>query len=142
MPRKGVVVDFPKTLLAMERVMARTPVLPTNLVLPPPPPPRKPPPPSLARPGASVVVDHRAYPGARELLTDRIDAWARAMPGWRVEQGFMMVDISDALGAPASRLHTALIGSRWWAKEGPGYVLLWLPPWVPDTRGEAVTHGW
>src|SRR4051812_8861031 len=135
MPRKGVVADFPKALLAMERVMARTyegkqPIVPAELVLPPPEPPRKPGRAPAPRPGASVVVHNRAYPGARELLTDRLEAWTRQLPNWRVEQGFLLVDLADALRVHEPRLIKAMRATGWWVLiRHDGRLPLFFPGW-------------
>jgi len=74
------------------------------------------------------------WPG--QLLTARIEQWARACQPWRVEQGFFGCDLADAFRVPEHRLMTALETTGWWViwpKSGSGRF---IPPWVPQ-RGRA-----
>jgi hypothetical protein len=127
MPKKGVVVDFPNIFGASKRAMPRADMHP--LVGPPA---------STPTTGSNLVVAGRPARGAGQLLSDRLHGWARAMPPWRVAQGFLLADVADALAVPGRRLRGVMDGTGWWAKPGPGDAWLWLPPWVSDRHGEAL----
>lgn len=87
-------------------------------------------------PPGSIPVGNRAYPGAGQLLSARLEDWARALPPWRVEQGLFMFDILDAFGGPEKRLLEVMEATGWWLYCPPSHDNLrrpfprYFPPWI------------
>ena len=92
-------------------------------------------------PVGSIPIAGRIYPGAGQLLTARIEQWARACQPWRVEQGFLLCDLADAFKVTERRLLTALEASGWWMLQGDFDHPLFFPPWV-EQRGRATGWAW
>ena len=92
-----------------------------------------------SRPPGAIPIAGRVYPGSGQLLSARIEDWARALPPWRVEQGLLLFDIADAFRIRDRRLLGVLRALGWWIRyPGPHepMAIRFYPPWV-EQHGHA-----
>ena len=95
-------------------------------------------------PPGTIPIANRAYPGAGQLLSGRLEAWARALPPWRVAQGLFLFDIADAFNVSERRLLQAMEATGWWLSRpelGRGFTT-YYPPWVPEHGRASEWHDW